>query len=300
VVRWLTLVVPAMGISLFNVPTLLAQSATAAAPKFEVASVKPCTADSKSGGKGSSPERLHLACMTVETIIQTAYGIFSNDSFNAFAPYIPISGSPKWIDSARYQIDAKAERPQSSGKLNGSMLRALLEDRFNLKIHRETREVPVYALVVTKGGPKLQPFKEGSCMTLDFSDPEHSPMPSPKPGQPFPVVCGMGRVTDNGYDLPGATMATFCRDISPRLDRPMIDGTGLGGTFDIHLDLSAADLGYPVPDSSDLAPPHNPDDPSRTSAAVGSAIRKLGLKLEPSKGPGEFLVIDHIERPSAN
>jgi uncharacterized protein (TIGR03435 family) len=169
------------------------------------------------------------------------------------------------------------------------MVRALLEDRFKLKIHRETREIPVYALTVTKGGPKLQPFKEGSCMAVDFSDPEHSSITMPEPGQPFPLVCGMGRLSNSGYDFPGSTMATFCRDISNRLDRPVVDRTKISGMFDIHLDLSIADVVNPAPESA-----------PGTTAPIGSAIEKLGLKLEPTKGPGEFLVIDHIERPSAN
>jgi uncharacterized protein (TIGR03435 family) len=179
------------------------------------------------------------------------------------------------------------------------MLRALLEERFKLKIHRETREIPVYALTVAKRGPKLQPFKAGGCLALDFSDPDHSPVPLSKPGQGFPLVCEMGRVSDAGYDLYGATMATFCRDISPRLDRPVIDKTGIAGRFDIHLDLSAADLGLPV-GPSDPGAPVASTEPASVFAAVEMAVHKLGLKLERAKGPGEFLVIDHVERPDEN
>jgi uncharacterized protein (TIGR03435 family) len=212
---------------------------------------------------------------------------------------VSISAGPAWINSDRYQIDAKAEHPQTQGMLNGSMLQALLEGRFKLKTHRELTEIPVYALTVAKGGPKLQPFKEGTCMTVDFSDPDHPP-PLPKPGQPFPLMCGMGRVSNSGYDLPRATMTTFCSDISSRLDRPAIDRTGIGGLFNTHLDLSAADLEYPVPESGNLAPAQNPSDPSLTVDAIRSAIKKLGLRLEPTKGPSELLVIDHVDRPSEN
>ena len=79
------------------------------------------------------------------------------------------------------------------------MLQALLEDRFKLKIHRESREVAVYALTVAKGGPKLKPFKEGSCTPVDLAN----PAPPLSPGQPIPLLCGMVRGTDRGYDAPG-------------------------------------------------------------------------------------------------
>jgi uncharacterized protein (TIGR03435 family) len=90
-------------------PTIPAQSA----PKFDVASIKPCTSDdSRVGGEGPSHERLYWACTTAEQMIEGAYVISANDRFDAFASYIPISGGPKWVDSDRYQIDAKAEGPQ--------------------------------------------------------------------------------------------------------------------------------------------------------------------------------------------
>lgn len=284
----------AMGIvfGVATVPVIHGQPPTDAIMKFEVASIRPCRADAiphrkgemKGDGIDSSPERLHLACTTVQRLIQEAYGTYANDRFNAFAPYVPILGAPKWIDSDLYQIDAKVESARSPGTIHGSMLRTLLEERFKLKVHRETRKVPVFALTVGVCGPKLQPFKEGSCMTVDFSSPDHPP-PLPKPGQPLPLVCGMGRGSGNGYDLPGASMAVFCRDISYRLDRPAIDKTGIVGLYNIHLDLSAAE---------------NQTDPSLISAAVRSAVRKLGLKLEPAEGSGEFLVIDNVERASEN
>src|SRR5271157_4564400 len=99
-------------------PTAHAQSA---APKFEVTSVRPCTdvapwreGDMKGDGLDSSPERLHLPCSTVQMLIQEAYGNFADDRFNAFAS-VSISGGPDWMNSALYQIDAKAESPQSRG-----------------------------------------------------------------------------------------------------------------------------------------------------------------------------------------
>jgi uncharacterized protein (TIGR03435 family) len=229
------------------------------------------------------------------SLIQWAYVNFSDDRFNPSAA-IPISGGPAWINSELYQIDAKTEAPQSWGITNGSMLRALVEDRFKLKIHRETREVPVYALTVAKGGPKLQRFKEGGCVAFDR---DHPP-PPPERGKPFPRLCGMSQLTKNGFDAYGVTMADFCKVLSDSLDRAAIDKTGVAGKFDIHLDLSPADLGHPVPELSDAVASATPPDAGDISSAVRNAVQKLGLKLQAVKGPGEFLVIDHVVRPSQN
>jgi len=298
-------------IGVLNAPVVQAQSSPGAsgAPvevgeKFEVVSVKACRenvapvrkGERKSGsGQGASPGRLRLNCQTVMSLIQWAYVNYSHDRFNPLAA-TPISGGPSWINSELYEIDAKTARPRSPGVENGSMLRALLEDRFKLKVHRETAKAAVYALTVAKGGPKLQPAKEGSCTSFD---PDHPPVI--EPGKPFPRLCGMASLTSTGYDAYGVTMADFSRLLSDYLDRTAIDNTGVAGRFDIHLDLSPADLGHPARVS--------PDDPTAsatradaddTSYAVRAAVEKLGLKLKPATGPGERLVIDHVERPSAN
>jgi hypothetical protein len=154
-------------------PQSVAQPAPAATPKFEVASVKPCKADylppggRSGGGSGNlSPGTLRIDCATVKSLINQAYVFFANGHVNR--PSVSVEGGPGWINSERYQVDAKAEGSQSQGMMHGPMLQALLEDRFKLKIHRETREAPAYALTVAKGGPKLHPFKEGSCVPLDL------------------------------------------------------------------------------------------------------------------------------------
>src|SRR5262249_55238202 len=156
--------------------------------------------------------------------------------FNPLAS-VPISGGPEWIHSDLYELNAKAARLRSSGVENGSMLRALLEDRFKLRVHRDTKDTAVYALTVTKGGPKLRPAKEGECTKFD---PDHPPA-LPEPGKPLPHFCGMSNITSTGYDAYGVTMAEFCRLLSDYVDRPAMDKTGISGRFDVHLDLSASD-----------------------------------------------------------
>jgi uncharacterized protein (TIGR03435 family) len=168
------------------------------------------------------------------------------------------------------------------------MLQGLLEERFKLRVHRETRDVPVYALTVSEGGPKLQPF-QGSCTPRDFDKP------------PSPADCAVARGRNNGFYMSSATMADFCAPFLVILDRPVIDNTGLTGRFNIHLELTPHDLGidspHALPAVSNPAAPANPSDPSRMFAEVRNTVNKLGLNLEPATGPGDFLVIDHIEKP---
>ena len=290
-------------VGVMNAPEIQAQSTTATVPKFEVASIKPCGSSSgpkRSPHDNSSREELRLPCQPLIRVIRRAYVNFENDHFNPLAS-IPVSGGPAWINSTGYEVDAKAEGPQSKGAMNGPMLRALLEERFRLKIHREIREVPVYALIVARGGPKLQPSKEGNCTPFDADNPGPPPEEIGKPS-----LCGMSALTNGGFDVPGATMANLSRTLSDFLDRNVIDKTGITGTFDIHLNLSAVDLGIPVAGANDsmIPAPPPPGEALAVADRVASRIRdelpKLGLKLEPMKGPGEFLVIDHVEKPSEN
>jgi len=279
------------------------QSGDAVMPKFEVASIRAC--GSSIGPKRNprddlSRERLQLPCQPLIRLIHHAYVNYANGHASPLAA-IPISGGPAWINSSGYELSAKAEVPQTRGVMNGPMLRALLEDRFQLRIHREIREVPVYTLTVARGGPKLQPSREGSCTPFDADNLAPPPEESGKPS-----LCGMSDVTDNRFYVPGAKMVDLCRSLSDYLDRTVIDKTGIAGTFDIRLNVSAVDLGIVGPGLSDsLVPaPPPPDATSAVANEVASRIRgaltEVGLKLESTKGPGEFLVIDHVERPSEN
>src|SRR5580692_13185830 len=102
---------------------------------------------------------------------------------------IPVEGEPAWVKSDHYDLNVKVEGTPDGGVMRGAMLRALLEDRFKLKIHRETREVPVYDLTVARSGSKLKPTKDGSCVDL-FTIPPPKP---PAPGQSMPAFCGSDR-----------------------------------------------------------------------------------------------------------
>lgn len=181
-------------------------------------------------------------------------------------------------------------------------MKVLLEDRFKLKVHRETKDIPVYSLTVAKGGSKLHLAREGSCIPVD----RDHPFSRPAPGQPLPPVCGRVRMTDAGFDTWGQTMAGLCLQFSTRLDREVIDKTGITGMFDIHLDLPRAYYlaGLPPdrlpPDLSDPTAPVVRPDPTEIFALLQSAVQAVGLKLERTTGSDEFLVIDHVEKPSEN
>jgi uncharacterized protein (TIGR03435 family) len=273
-------------------------SAQSLAQKFEVASVKRCQNSQPPSGGDPDPLRLHLACVTAANLVRLAYLVFPAGepdapvSPNSFQ--VPISGGPSWLDSDRYSIDAKAAGPVNVEMMKGPMMQALLADRFKLKLHREAKEVNIFELSVARGGPKLQPAKMGGCVVFD----RNNPPPDPPPGEPGPVFCGfVRRSAATGFDIAGVTMADRCRSLSAYVDRDIIDKTGLKGVFDVHLDLTPADLGYPgaLPDPSSALPPGDSG-----GARIASAVKRLGLQMRPAKGSAQFIVIDHVERPSGN
>ena len=271
------------------------------APRFEVASVKPCAArrseplpgDRKGDARQSSPDRLHLTCQTLMSMIQWAYVNYANARFNPLAS-VPISGGPAWATTEEFQIDANADAPQPNGMMNGPMLRALLEERFGLVVRRDVKETPVYALRVVEGKALRITRSTHSCVG---SNPER-PLQI-EPGKPLPLICGMARTTDKGYDAVAVSMLRLAELLSDYADKKVIDRTGLSGEFDIHLNLSASDLGHPPAGASDedaiLA-----RDPAQIFARVQGELRRLGLNIEPARGPTEVLFIVKAERPSEN
>jgi len=170
-------------------------------------------------------------------------------------------------------------------------MQRLLEDRFELKFHREAREVPVYLMTVASGGPKLQRTREGSCNSLDPLDLAQSLRIEPG-GTPW---CVITPPTKQGqtmrWDVRGMSLNVFSKMINPGL--PVIDRTDLTGTFDIHLEWTLEG------DNPSPASTATPTDPPGTSL-IAAMRKQLGLRLDRGKGPREFFVIDHLERPSAN
>jgi uncharacterized protein (TIGR03435 family) len=185
--------------------------------------------------------------------------------------------------------------PGASGEatMEGPMLQALLEDRFRLKVHRETRQVPVYALTVAKGRPKFHPAVEGDCVPLPvppiFPPPELPPGKRPCSDVIAPKGPNVRVIAD------ASTIDYLSKLLGLVLDRPIINRTGLTGKYKIYVEF-ARDQSTTGLDDFPVQPTEEPSAPSIFTAVE----QQLGLKLEATKGPREFLVIDHIERPSEN
>jgi uncharacterized protein (TIGR03435 family) len=261
-------------------------------PAFEVATIKLNPSCTPSGGPPPSPGRLDIKCSNLRELIRGAYGIFAGEKIAS--RMMDVVGGPGWLDSDRFDLSAKAEGAAGVQKMVGAMLQSLLEERFQLKVHVEPRDKPVYLLTVAKGTPKLTPSKEGSCVPLDLNN-------LPKPGAPQQVYCGMPRTSfKNGAfsaDVVGATMDEFTgRMLANQVDRPVIDKTGLTGRFDIHLEFARDMTGMMLNGNS--APPPPPNDSGAPS--IFTAIQQLGLKLSPDKAPIDVIVVDSAQKPSEN
>ena len=262
-------------------------------PAFEAATIKP-NADCGNGRGGPmgggpmGPGRLSMGCTTVQMLVQLAYGSFANGA-RPDPRRLQVVGAPEWVESDHFDVVAKAEGDADLTQMAGPMMQTLLEDRLKLKIHRETRDLPIYALIVAKGGSKLQSVKEGSCTPIDLS---HLPAGPPAPGQ-MPN-CGRANSRRNGAEIEmnvsGMSAADFSGQIlSGALDRPVFDKTGLSGLFDFHLHYALDNPGTSAA-ASDLP-----------GLSIFTAVQdQLGLKLSPETGPLEVLVVDHVEKPSAN
>jgi uncharacterized protein (TIGR03435 family) len=256
-------------------------------PAFEVATVKPAAPDARGRyfrpGPGGG---ISITNMPLKDMIEFAWSV---------QPF-QVSGGPAWIDSTPYDIIAKPETKPSQSELP-VMLQALLADRFQLRIRHETKEMPIYALVVArkdgKLGPDLVESKAGSCQKVD---PAHPPAP-PQPGAAPSRYCGQMMISPIGLTVISHTISELTPLLSRMLQRTVVDETGLKGNFDISLDLPPDALRGPSPQSCD-------DNPARTDSTATSIFtafqERLGLKFESKKGPVEMIVVEKAEKPSDN
>jgi bla regulator protein BlaR1 len=252
---------------------------------FEAASIKPSrSADQRlfydmsniqSGGQFT------VSNITVKRLIQDAYRIKD----------FQISGGPGWIGSDVFDIAAKPDGPASYEQFQ-QMLQSLLAERFQLAINSDTREMPVYALVVGKNGPKFKAANESDPNFIDLSG---RPIPQGG-GRPRITIVRRGRLTAQGLN-----MAAFADNLANFLGRTVLDKTSLAGMYDLKLEWKPDEnqvamfgaMGVP---EGFGAPPPDWDGPSLFSALE----EQLGLKLESQKGPVDIFTIVHVERPSAN
>jgi uncharacterized protein (TIGR03435 family) len=267
----------------------------AARPAFEVASVKLAPNGCRSF---TSPGRMSQ-CNSLAGYIQIAYNLAAFGPLRRPGRRLQILGGPEWLKTDPYEIIAKATGDAPSDQMHGPMIQVLLEERFRLKIRRETRELPVYILTVARSGLKLKALKEGSCTPSDLNHPPADPLP----GETEPNYCGDWRALPEAnmaggrnimMDSRGETMADFAADLSNfGSDRVVIDRTGLIGLFNIHLEFAQ--------DNPPSALANRPSSTAPASPSIFTAVQEqLGLRLSGGKGPVEVLVIDHVERPSVN
>jgi len=264
------------------------------APTFDVASVKP----NKSGVMGTRimfqpGGRFTADNITLKMLIRLAYDVQD----------FQISGGPAWITSDKYDLEARAEEgPQGDMRSmteeqrkaemdrRRQMIQALLADRFKLTLHKESKEAPIYALVVAKNGIKI---KELPPEEQKPSDPKDTPdKPDPKHPGRGGMRMGRGELTGQGIKL-----SFLAEALSNQVGRTVIDKTGLKGDYSFELKWTpdeSHDLGFKSP--GDAPPPSDANGPS-----VFTALQEqLGLKLESEKGPVDLLVIDHAEKASEN
>jgi uncharacterized protein (TIGR03435 family) len=257
--------------------------------------------------------RVEIRLMSLRDLIIVAYRI---------RPY-QLPGTPDWMATAVFDITATIPAGASKAKVP-DMLQSLLAERFGLKIRRENREMPVYALTVAKGGLKLQ--------EVPPEDPEAEPV-SPKPpeggivagagGMTDPVPLRIGQAGGRGFgspagpvfdargnptaeslhmEIPKATISRLAGILTSMVDRPVVDRTGLTGTYEIGFDVPSQGVWravmMPMPGKSPRAAPP-PEEP--TGGSIFQSIQSLGLRLEKDKGTIEIIVIEHIEKtPTEN
>jgi uncharacterized protein (TIGR03435 family) len=264
-------------------------AARSAADRFEVASVKPNrSAALNIGFDVPGSRRFTVTNAPLRDIIRFAYDVDDTR----------LVGGPDWIRSERFDIVATAERdipawtPQGPPAVLLSMVRALLVDRFHLETHRDTRELPVYALVIARSDRKLGPRASVSTVDCAAAGATRTAPQSASPGEA--PVCAM-RIGPGQMLLGGTPMSRFAGVLAPFARRLVIDRTGLTGTYNLQLSWTPQGrLQGPAPDDG---PPLPPTDPNGASL-FASIQEQLGLKLEPTGAPVEVVVIDRVEQPA--
>jgi uncharacterized protein (TIGR03435 family) len=266
------------------------QNGSATQAVFEVASIK-LNKHERRYAFGLSGERFLATGMTMQGLIREAFGIQDDQ----------ILGQPRWLNSDTYDIEAKVEltvadrlhRLSSDQRLieNRHLLQTLLADRFKLAVHRETRELPMFALVVAKKGTKIEEAKPGDRYPNGIKDLD---------GRGRGHLMSLRRGQIIGQGIPVSDLIEMLNDLGLGLD--VVDKTGLTGTYDFTLRWTP-DQSTPMFRGADggRQPAGSSPLPDSSGPSLFTAMEEqLGLKLERQKGPVEVLVIDHVEKPSEN
>ncbi len=255
------------------------------APSFDVATIKPQTGMMRFIGLMNTPDGTH-GTGTLSMLMQYAYGLLSEDQ---------VTGGPEWVKEDRFDIQAKMSGadaaameklgPADAKARRALMLQALLAERFKLKSHSETKQVPIYELVVAKGGSKL----------IDAATDPSDKLENGPDGKPLAGMLRFQKETSLAQGYSTNSLADFLSSPVAGVGRPVVDKTGLTGTYDFKLNWSVYTAQIMVRNGSAVGSAAGDDAPS-----IFDALKEVGLKLQPGTGPIETIVIDHVERPSAD
>jgi uncharacterized protein (TIGR03435 family) len=248
--------------------------------EFDVVSIKPDKSESGMIRMMNKPDGYSATNVTLKMVLEMAYGIKED----------LISGEPSWADSSNFDIEAKIT-PEDAAELKKltddqrdlvrrHMFQAFLADRFQLKAHVETKQLPVYELVLAKSGSKMKEATPGDTYANGFKGPDgvaHAGMMSI-------------RNEGSGQELigQGIKLTGLVGLLSRQVHRTVLDKTGLTGSYDITLKWTNENNSAPA-DGEDAAP------------SIFTALEEqLGLRLQNAKGPVDTLIVDHVEKPSEN
>jgi uncharacterized protein (TIGR03435 family) len=326
---WLVVACVAINLSLLAG----AQAPAPAAPRkpaFDVVSIKPSVPNPDGPirvGGGARGNRWIMSNATLRMLLQTAYRPPSEGPGQ-----LQIINPPGWLEADRFDVEGTVDC--GGGMLASTqiplMVQSMLEDRFQLRAHLETRELAIYNLVVGRDGPKINasadqtPPNAGRGPLLPCAPVPDAPAPAPPPPPPPPAPGGRGGPLDPNFVMPrGATLmmvssgtqtvrssavgiSTLIGFLQQQLGRPVVDKTGLTGLFDYTLQFSREGLpgsalaaGPPpaagLPGATGVAPDAPDPVPS-----LFTAVQELGLRLESARGPVNVLVIESVQKPTPN
>jgi uncharacterized protein (TIGR03435 family) len=245
----------------------LAQAPAAPLPAFDAVSIKPNKSGSGSTSVHTDDVRYRATNISLKSLIRDAYDLQSEDQ---------VIGLPAWANSIGFDISAKIDAETlalmkaaskiEAGRMRNEMMKTVLADRFQLKVHPETKELPMYDLTLAKGGAKMKtadPAKEGGNMNSN----------------------------NQTLTVTGIPMSSLCNYLSRRLHRQVTDKTGLSGRYDFVLRWSPDEAAGEAPAASGT---------EQLPSLFTALQEQLGLKLDSTKGPVDTIVVDKVEMPSEN
>jgi uncharacterized protein (TIGR03435 family) len=278
---------------------LLTASAFAQSPQFEVASIKPFDPSAQGqalAGIHVDGAQVRLAGLSLRDLLAMAYKIKAT----------MITG-PDWTATERFDISATLPAGGTRAQLS-EMMQALLTERFQVKVHKDKKDFPIYALLVGKGGPKLK--ESPPSPDADKEEPGSAAgVVTTSAGNGVNVNYGHGisyTFANNRFDAHKLTMLIFAGNLERFADRQIVDMTGLTAPYDFAFDVAPEDyyamlLRSAVWAGVNLPPPAQKILDDSSPAALGDALQQIGLKLEARKAPLDVLVIDEaLKTPTAN